>query len=129
MKIEKQYCKNFLVHAISILDLDLIKQILKAVPTKKKDKVEMNFYLRNFKVIFKSKLEKFDTHFEVKHGKSKTSNAYIYTFTANYSRKNFSIKFIDAANGMFYIEECHSKKSSKTINFSSFVGDDIEVPF
>ena len=93
MKIEKQYCKNFLVHAISILDLDLIKQILKAVPTKKKDKVEMNFYLRNFKVIFKNKLEKFDTHFEVKHGKSKTSNAYIYTFTANYSRKNFSIKF------------------------------------
>jgi hypothetical protein len=118
MKIEKQYSKNFLVHAISILDLDLIKQILKAVPTKKKDKV-----------IFRSKLEKFDTHFEVKHGKRKTSNDYIYTFTANYSRKNFSIKFIDGANGMFFIEECHSKKSSKTINFSSFVGDDIEVPF
>ena len=129
MKIEKKYYKNFLVHAISILDLDLIKQIFKAVPTKKKDKVEMNFYLRNFKVIFRSKLEKFDTHFEVKHGKSKTSNAYIYTFTANYSRKNFSIKFIDAANGMFYIEECHSNKNSKSINFSSFVGDDIEVPF
>ena len=129
MKIEKKYCKNFLVHAISILDLDLIKQILKAVPTKKKDKVEMYFYLRNFKVIFRSKLEKFDTHFEVKHGKSKTSNAYIYTFTANYSRKNFSIKFIDAPSGMFYIEECHSNKNSKSINFSSFVGDDIEVPF
>ena len=89
----------------------------------------MYFYLRNFKVIFKSKLEKFDTHFEVKHGKSKTSNAYIYTFTANYSCKNFSIKFIDAANGMFFIEECHYKKNSKSINFSSFVGDDIEVPF
>ena len=129
MKIEKQYCKNFLVHAISILDLDLIKQILKAVPTKKKDKVEMNFYLRNFKVIFRNKLEKFDTHFEVKHGKSKTTNAYIYSFTANYSRKNFSIKFIDAANGMFFIEECYSKRNSKSINFSSFVGDDIEVPF
>ena len=129
MKIEKQYYKNFLVHAISILDLDLIIQILKAVPTKKKDKVEMYFYLRNFKVIFKSKLEKFDTHFEVKHGTSKTSNAYIYTFTANYSCKNFSIKFIDAANGMFFIEECHYKKNSKSINFSSFVGDDIEVPF
>jgi hypothetical protein len=129
MKIEKQYSKNFLVHAISILDLDLIKQILKSVPTKKKDKVEMNFYLRNFKVIFRSKLEKFDTHFEVKHGKRKTSNEYIYTFTANYSRKNFSIKFIDAANGMFFIEECYSKINSKTINFSSFVGDDIEVPF
>jgi hypothetical protein len=129
MKIEKQYSKNFLVHAISILDLDLIKQILKSVPTKKKDKVEMNFYLHNFKLIFRSKLEKFDSHFEVKHGKSKTSNEYIYTFTANYSRKNFSIKFIDAANGMFFIEECNSKKNSKSLNFSSFVGDDIEVPF
>lgn len=129
MKIEKKYYKNFLVHAISILDLDLIKQILKAVPTKKKDKVEMNFYLHNFEVIFRCKLDKLDNRFEVVHGFNKTCNAYIYTFTANYSRKNFSIKFIDGANGMFFIEECYYKKNSKTINFSSFVGDDIEVPF
>jgi hypothetical protein len=30
---------------------------------------------------------------------------------------------------MFFIEECYSKRNSKSINFSSFVGDDIEVPF
>ena len=129
MKIEKQYYKNFLVHAISILDLDLIKQILKAVPTKKKDKVEMSLYLHNFEVIFRCKLDKLDTRFEVAHGLNKTCNAYIYTFTANYSRKNFSIKFIDKANGMFYIKECYSKRNSNSIYFSSFIGDDFEVPF
>ena len=129
MRIEKQYYKNFLVHAISILDFELIKQILKAVPTKKKHKVEMSLYLHNFEVIFRCKLEKLDTRFKVVHGFNKTCNAYIYTFTANYSCKNFSIKFIDAANGMFFIEECHYKKNSKSINFSNFVGDDIEVPF
>lgn len=129
MRIEKQYYKNFLVHAISILDFELIKQILKAVPTKKKDKIEMSLYLHNFEVIFRCKLEKLDTRFEVVHGFNKTCNAYIYTFTANYSYKNFSIKFNDAANGMFFIEECYSKRNSKSIYFSSFVGDDIEVPF
>ena len=89
----------------------------------------MSLYLHNFEVIFRCKLDTLDTRFEVVHGFNKTCNAYIYTFTANYSRKNFSIKFIDAASGMFYIEECYSKKNTKTINFSSFVGDDIEVPF
>jgi hypothetical protein len=88
----------------------------------------MSLYLHNFEVIFRCKLDKLDTRFEVVHGFNKTSNAYIYTFTANYSSKNFSIKFIDADNSMFYIEECYSKRNSKSIYFSSFIGDDIEVP-
>ena len=129
MKIDKQYLKNYIVHAISILDLEMLNQLLKPIPKTIKDKIEINSYLHDFEVIFRCKLDKLDTRFEVVHGFNKTCNAYIYTFTANYSRKNFSIKFIDAANGMFFIEECYSKRNSKFINFSSFIGDDIEVPF
>jgi hypothetical protein len=129
MKIEKQYLKNYIVHAISILDLEMLNQLLKPIPKTIKDKIEIYGYLHNFEVIFKCELEEFDTHFEVTHGVSKVSNDYIYIFTANHSRKNFSIKFIDSANGMLYIDQYNSNKNSKSIENLGFNRKNVEAPF
>ncbi len=131
MKIEKQYLKNYIVHAISILDFEMLKQILRSIPTSIKDKIEMNLYLHNFEMIFKYELDSSDTQFEVANGKCKILNCtnYIYIFTANSSRKNFSIKFIDSDNSMFFIEECSSKRNSKSIQNTGFNRKDVEAPF
>ncbi len=129
MKIEKNYLKNYIVHAISVLDLDMLNQLLRPIPKTIKDKIEISGYLHNFEVIFRCELEKLDTHFNVTHGVSKTSNDYIYIFTANHSRKNFSIKFIDSADGMLYIEQCNSKTNSKSIKNLGFNRKNIEAPF
>jgi hypothetical protein len=131
MKIEKQYLKNYIVHAISILDLELLNQLLRPIPKTIKDKIEISGYLHNFEVIFKCELEELDTHFEVTHGKCKSSNCseYVYTFTANHSRKNFSIKFIDSTNGMLYIEQCNSNTNSKSIKNLGFNRKNVEAPF
>lgn len=59
-------------------------------------------------------------------GYGNSNNHFILNFNGN---TIVTIKLIDVASGMFYIEECHCKRISKSINFSSFVGDDIEVPF
>jgi hypothetical protein len=131
MKIEKNYLKNYIVHAISILDLDMLNQLLRPIPKTIKDKIEISGYLHNFEVIFKCELEELDTHFEVTHGECKLSNCskYVYTFTANHSRKNFSIKFIDSTNGILLIEECDSIMNSKTIKNTGFNKNKVEVPF
>jgi hypothetical protein len=131
MKIEKRYLKNYIVHAISILDLDMLNQLLRPIPKTIKDKIEISGYLHNFEVIFICELEELDTHFEVTHGKCKSSNCseYVYTFKANHSRKNFSIKFIDSADGMLLIEECEDLINSKTIKNTGFNKNKVEAPF
>jgi hypothetical protein len=129
MKIEKQYLKNYIVHAISILDLEMLNQLLKPIPKTIKDKIEINSYLHDFEVIFRCELDELDTPFEVTHGSCNITNDYIYTFTANHSRKNFSIKFIDSANGMLYIEQCNSNKNSNSIKNLGFNKKNIEAPF
>lgn len=129
MKIEKQYLKNYIVHAISILDLELLYQLLKPIPKTIKDKIEFSSYLHDFEVIFRCELDRLDTHFEVTHGNNKTTNDYIYTFTANSSRKNFSLKFIESTNGIFYIEECNYNRNSKSITNLGFNRKNIDAPF
>jgi hypothetical protein len=131
MKIEKNYLKNYIVHAISILDLEMLNQLLRPIPKTIKDKIEISGYLHNFEVIFKCELEELDSHFEVKHGEynSSTYSEYVYTFTANHSRKNFSIKFIDSTNGMLLIEECEDLINSKTIKNTGFNKNKVEAPF
>ena len=129
MKIDKQYLKNYIVHAISILDLEMLNQLLKPIPKTIKDKIEIKSYLHDFEVIFRCELDELDVHFEVTHGSCNTSNEYIYTFTANHSRKNFSIKFIDSANGMLYIEQCNSNSNSKSIENLGLNRKNVEAPF
>ena len=94
MKIDKQYLKNYIVHAISILDLEMLNQLLKPIPKTIKNKIEINSYLHDFEVIFRCELNELDTHFEVTHGSCNFTNDYIYTFNANHSLKNFSIKYL-----------------------------------
>jgi hypothetical protein len=131
MKIEKNYLKNYIVHAISVLDLDMLNQLLRPIPKTIKDKIEISGYLHNFEVIFKCELGELDTHFEVTHGECKSSNCsvYVYTFTANRSQKNFSIKFVDSMNGMLLIEECEDLINSKTIKNTGFNKNKVEAPF
>lgn len=129
MKIEKQYLKNYLVHAISILDLEMLNQLLKPIPKTIKDKIEISSYLHDFEVIFRCELDELDTHFEVNHGSCNSTNDYIYTFTAKHSRKNFSIKFIDSANGMLYIEQYNSNSNSKSIENLGINRKNVEAPF
>lgn len=129
MKIDKQYLKNYIVHAISILDLEMLNQLLKPIPKTIKDKIEISSYLHDFEVIFRCELDELDTHFEVTHGTCNTTNEYNYTFTANHSRKNFSIKFIDSANGMLYIEQCNSNNNSKSIENLGLNRKNVEAPF
>ncbi len=129
MKIEKQYLKNYIVHAISILDLEMLNQLLKPIPKTIKDKIEISSYLHDFEVIFRCELDELDAHFEVTHGSCNITNDYIYTFTANHSRKNFSIKFIDSANGMLYIEQCNSNSNSKSNKNLGFNRKNVEAPF
>jgi hypothetical protein len=129
MIIEKQYLKNYIVHAISILDLDMLNQLLRPIPKTIKDKIEISGYLHNFEVIFRCELDELDVHFEVNHGICNTTNDYIYNFTANHSRKNFSIKFIDSANGMLYIEQCNSNSNFNSIENLCFYKKNVEAPF
>lgn len=129
MKIEKQYLKNYIVHAISVLDLEMLNQILKPIPKTIKDKIEISSYLHDFEVIFRCELNELDNHFEVTHCTCNTTNEFIYTFTANHSRKNFSIKFIDSANGMLYIEQCNSNSNSKSIENLGLNRKNVEAPF
>lgn len=129
MKIEKQYLKNYLVHAISILDLEMLNQLLNPMPKSIKDKIEISSYLHDFEVIFRCELDELDTHFEVTHGTCNITNDYIYTFTANHSRKNFSIKFNDSANGILYIVQYNSKTNSKSIENLGFNRTNVEAPF
>lgn len=129
MKIDKQYLKNYIVHAISILDLEMLNQLLKPIPKTIKDKIEISSYLHDFEVIFRCELDELDTHFEVTHGTCNITNDYIYTFTANLSRKNFSVKFIDSANCMLYIEQCNSNSNSKSIENLAFNRINVEAPF
>jgi hypothetical protein len=129
MKIEKQYLKNYIVHAISILDLEMLNQLLKHIAKTIKEKIEISSYLHDFEVIFRCELDELDAHFEVTHGTCKTTNDYIYNFTANHSRKNFSIKFIDSTNGMLYIEQCNSNSNSKSIKNIGFNRKNVEAPF
>jgi hypothetical protein len=131
MKIENQYLKNYIVHAISVLDLEMLKKIMRSIPASIKDKIEMNLYLHNFEMIFKYELDSSDTQFEVANGKCNILNCtnYVFTFTANSSRKNFTIKFIDSDNSMFFIEECSSNRNSKSIQNTGFNRKNIEAPF
>ena len=92
MKIPSKYNINYIVHAISILNLDLLTQILRPLADSVADKVEVAQYIHDFERIFKEKAST-DSYFEVTHGlcKAPNCNIYNYTFTANSSRVHFTL--------------------------------------
>ena len=130
MKIPREFTINYIVHAISILDLDLLTQILRPLADSVAEKIEVEQYIHDFERIFKE-LDFEDTYFKVAHGKSKIdgSSDYKYTFIANYSNSNFTLHFYENIDGFFEFNECREQPNENQIRFSSFKGKDIEVPF
>jgi hypothetical protein len=130
MKIEEKYIVNYIVHAISILDLTLLEQILRPLAHSVEDKCEVGQHLHDFDRIFRE-LDFEDTYFKVEHGMcaNEDCNKYKYTFTANYSNINFTLYFYENMDGFFEIKECLEQTNENQLRFSSFKVDDIEVPF
>ena len=131
MKIEKGYGIYFIVHAISTLDLELLTQILTPLANSVSQKVEVSQILFEFERVFKDILSPSDTYFEVNHGycKSPICCPYKYTFVANSSGINFSLKFRETKKGMIYIDECRGDSFEKQIIVLKFKGYLIDVPF
>ena len=130
MKIPREFTLNYIVHAMSILDLDLLTQILRPLADSVAEKIEVELYIHDFERIFKE-LDFEDTYFIVEHGlfKIEESSDYKYTFIANYSRVNFTLKIEETFYGIVIIQEFSEGINKNQIRFSSFKGDDIEVPF
>ena len=130
MKVEKEYTIYYLVHAISVLDKDLLSQILRPLAKSVAEKVEVEQYIHDFDRIFRE-LDFEDTYFKVSHGlcEKEGNTNYSYTFTANYSLVNFTLKIEETFNGIEIIQEFSEVINKNQIRFSSFKGDDIEVPF
>jgi len=130
MKIPREFTINYIVHAISILDLDLLTQILRPLADSVAEKIEVELYIHDFERIFKE-LDFEDTYFKVAHGLSKIegSSDYKYTFIANYSRVIFTLKIEETFYGIVIIQEFSEGINENEIRFSSFKGKGIEVPF
>jgi len=130
MKIPREFTLNYIVHAISILDLDLLTQILRPLADSVAEKIEVEQYIHDFERIFKE-LDFEDTYFKVEHGLSKIegSSDYKYTFVANYSRVNFTLKIEETFDGIVIIQKFSEGINENEIRFSSFKGKGIEAPF
>ena len=130
MKVEKEYTIYYLVHAISILDIDLFSQILRPLATTVAERVEVEQYIYDFKRIF-MELDFEDTYFKVAHGLSEKEGCpnYSYTFTANYSLVNFTLKIEETFDGIVIIQEFSEGINNNQIRFSSCKGKDKNVPF
>ena len=131
MKIPREYTINYIVHAISILDIDLLSQILKPLADSVADKIEVAQYIYDFERVFRNALDFEDTHFEVVHSLFEIEGAsdYKYTFIANYSRVNFTLKIEETFNGIVILQEFSEGSNEKQIQFSSFNGKNVEAPF
>ena len=131
MKIEKEYTIYYLVHAISILDMDLLSQLLRPLADSVADKIEVAQYLYDFNRIVRDELGFDDSYFEVVHGlcEIEGSSDYKYTFIANYSRVNFTLQFEETFDGRVLIKESCGGTNEKQIRFSSFKGNEIETAF
>lgn len=131
MKIEKGYGINFLVHAISTIDLEFITQILTPPAHSDYQKAEVSQIILEFERVFNEVLSPLDTYFVVNYSLSKSPffSRYKYSFVANSSGINFSLKFKETKKGNLYIDECREDSFEKQIIVLKFKGYDIDVPF
>ena len=131
MKIPLKYTINYIVHAISILDLDLLTQILSPLADAVAEKVQVAQYIPDFERIFRIELDFEDTYFEVVQGlfEMEGSSDYKYTFIANYSLENFTLKIEETFNGIIIIQEFRAGINDRQNRFSSFKGKRIDAPF
>ena len=56
MKVEKEYTIYYIVHAISVLDIDLLSQILKPLAKSVAEKVEVAQYLHDFELQYQPRI-------------------------------------------------------------------------
>lgn len=136
MKIPKEYIINYIVHAISILDIELLEDILYQTSKLCKVTPKISKILYHFESIINHGLGSNDTFFEVIHLNEHLigSSDPIYSFTANQSRLNFTLEFrFDYRRGLLiddlYLDE--DKESFINILFfgrNIFLSNDY-VPF
>lgn len=131
MKIPRKYTINYIVHAISILDLDLLTQILSPLADAVAEKVQVAQYIPDFERIFRIELDFEDTYFEMVQGlfEMEGSSDYKYTFIANYSLENFTLKIEETFNSIIIIQEFRAGINDRQNRFSSFKGKRIDAPF
>ena len=72
-----------------------------------------------------------DTYFEMVQGlfEMEGSSDYKYTFIANYSLENFTLKIEETFNGIIIIQEFRAGINDRQNRFSSFKGKRIDAPF
>jgi hypothetical protein len=131
MKIEKGYGIYYIVHAISVMDMKLLKQLYEQIDMHVSDKMKVSDYVRDFKRIIRDVLDFDDDYFEVVHGfcEKKGCPNYSYTFTANHTRINFTLQFEETFDGMILIKDCCYETNDKQIRFSSLKRKGIVTPF
>lgn len=104
--------------------MNLLKQLYKQIAIYGSDKMEVSDYILDFRQIILEVLDFDYDYFEVVHGlcEKKGCSNYSYTFTANYSRINFTLQLEETSVDMVLIKDCCDETNEKQIRFSSFKG-------
>ena len=130
MKIPTEFTVNYIVHAISILDIQLLTEVLNLTPRNGKDKTDIALFIFRFKLNLETVFDPEDTYFEVVHkNEADTGGSGIYTFIANTSKMSFTLKIQKNETGMVLIEDWNEENSANFKNKILFFGEDYEAPF
>lgn len=131
MKIPKEFTIPIIVHAISKLDLELLDGILRPIPQSIKDKIDIAQIIFSLKLNMMTVFDTDDTCFEVIHENEKeiTSNTNIYTFTANKSKKGFTLQITQDEEGMIFIEDYNEENIVRPEKHILFFGEQYDAPF
>lgn len=131
MKIPKEYTINYIVHAISILDIQLLAEVLDPIPQNIKDKIDIAHIIFRYKMNVETVFDLNDTYFEVinENKNEDASCSSIYTFTANTSRLSFTLNIRQNETGMVFIEDWNSENNTNSKNEILFFGEEEEAPF
>jgi archaellin len=131
MKIPKEYTINYIVHAISILDIQLLTEVLNLTPRNGKDKIDIAHIIFRYKMNVETVFDLNDTYFEVinENKNEDASCSSIYTFTANTSRLSFTLQIQQDDEGMITIKDHILENSNKPEKHILFFGEEEEAPF
>jgi hypothetical protein len=131
MKIPTEFTVNYIVHAISILDIQLLTEVLNLTPRNGKDKTDIALFIFRFKLNLETVFDPEDTYFEVinENKNEDASCSSIYTFTANTSRLSFTLQIQQDEEGMITIKDHSLKNSNKPEKHILFFGEEYDAPF
>jgi hypothetical protein len=130
MKIPTEFTVNYIVHAISILDIQLLTEVLNLTPRNGKDKTDIALFIFRFKLNLETVFDPEDTYFEVVHkNEADTCGSGIYTFIANTSKMSFTLQIHQDEDGMITIKDHSLENSNKTDKHILFFGEEYDAPF